>query len=70
MNSNMLSLYSSLYALSLHTAENPCETNNCSHICLLSNLEDGFSCACAEGYGIESDGRSCKSMLIIELRLS
>ena len=34
-----------------HAVENPCEASNCSHICLLNDLEDGFSCVCAEGYG-------------------
>ena len=49
--------------MSLDAVENPCEASDCEHICLLNDLEDGFSCVCAEGYGILSDRRSCKGEL-------
>ena len=51
------------YFLTCITADNPCDSNNCSQICLLNYLEDGYSCTCAEGYALLSDGQSCKGSL-------
>jgi hypothetical protein len=37
-------------------ADNPCETANCSHICLLTGSnEQGFTCVCPDGYILESE---------------
>ena len=51
--------------LSSTAADNPCENNSCDHICLMNDLENGYSCVCAQGYTIESDGLSCKGELTI-----
>lgn len=39
------------------TASNPCRSNNgnCSHLCLLSTNEKGFSCACPTGVKLLND---------------
>ena len=40
----------------IHAVTNPCELDNgnCSHLCLLSVDEEGFSCACPNGYKMET----------------
>ena len=62
----LTSVYIHIIMLFPLSAENPCSASNCSHICLLNDLENGFSCVCAEGYGILSNGRSCKSIYILQ----
>ena len=45
----------------LHLGNNSCHGSNCSHLCLLTATnEQGFTCACPEGYGLETDGFTCK----------
>jgi hypothetical protein len=37
-------------------ADNPCLSSECSHMCLLTFVNDaGFTCACPEGYDFEND---------------
>ncbi|CAI8033001.1 Low-density lipoprotein receptor-related protein 6, partial [Geodia barretti] len=42
------------------SAENPCEENNCTHLCLLSVTDPrGYSCACPLGYELDGTGLDC-----------
>ncbi|XP_030747153.1 prolow-density lipoprotein receptor-related protein 1 [Sitophilus oryzae] len=42
-------------------AENPCETANCSTLCLLSPVEPYYSCECPENYVLGKDGKTCEA---------
>ena len=53
--------------------ENPCSHNNsgCSQLCLLSSADSSkTSCACALGYKLQPDGRSCKSEYVHALNMN
>ncbi|CAL1296721.1 unnamed protein product [Larinioides sclopetarius] len=39
-------------------ASNPCQNNSCSHICLIAPMNN-YRCACATGYRLDSNGRTC-----------
>lgn len=41
-----------------HTANNTCESNGCSHVCIMSDT--GYTCVCPDGYSLESDQLECK----------
>ncbi|XP_033629412.1 low-density lipoprotein receptor-related protein 2-like isoform X2 [Asterias rubens] len=38
------------------TAANPCVSNPCTHLCVLSSNDPGFSCLCPAGQDLQTDG--------------
>lgn len=41
------------------TGDNPCDSNECTHLCLLSVTDvRGYSCACPLGYEIDPDNEN------------
>ena len=45
-----------LISLYLSIVDDPCENNECSHVCLLSEASlQGFTCACPLGYLLDND---------------
>ena len=49
-----------LIKLNIPAVANPCDGASCSFMCLLSaNSPAGFSCACPDGYELDSDGTNC-----------
>ena len=48
----------------LFLGTNPCQLSNggCSHLCLLSSVQDaGYSCFCPEGFNLGPDAHTCSS---------
>ncbi|KAL7308009.1 hypothetical protein TKK_0000097 [Trichogramma kaykai] len=49
-------------ARSNRTVTNPCQSNECDHLCLLKS-DGGHSCACKLGHLLATDGRTCQPIL-------
>ncbi|XP_050406907.1 low-density lipoprotein receptor-related protein 1B isoform X2 [Patella vulgata] len=48
---------------------NSCLLEKCSHMCLLSNTQKGYSCACPQGYQLMEDQRTCERKVSTKILL-
>ena len=59
----MCDYVSTVLYLFLRLVHTECSSNKggCSHLCLLSTEQDGYSCQCPDNLQLERDGRTCSN---------